>query len=153
MKADGVEAGASIARRGLIPLMWCWGRLRVPPLIRWVWREGRLLVVSTVDVPIVDILGEVPHIVHPTVNVTHPSVHVMHVLGDLSSKDGEIGVHLNHLLIEHLVCDLALLESLRCLPGGLWCLRLRGHWRNKVGCREIQERISPCVEVLEVEFD
>jgi hypothetical protein len=98
-------------------------------------------------------LGEVPHVVHSTVNVTHPSVHVMYVLGGLSGKGGEIGVHLNHVLMEHLVCDLALLESLRCLPGGLWCLRLRGHWRNKVGCREIYGKIGPCGEVLGLEFD
>jgi hypothetical protein len=111
-----------------------------------------MLVVSTVDVSIVDMLGEVPHVLHPTVYVTHPSVHVMHVLGGLSGKDDKIGVHLKQLLVEHLVCDLALL-GLRCLPGGLWCLQLRGHWRNKVGRREIHGRIVPCVEVFEVEFD
>jgi hypothetical protein len=79
IEVGGVENGVSIVRRGLIPLMCCSGRLCEPPLIRWVWREGRLLVVSTVDVPIVDMLGEVPHVVHPAVNVTHPFVHVMHV--------------------------------------------------------------------------
>jgi hypothetical protein len=111
------------------------------------------LVVSTVDMPIVDMLGEVPHVLHPVVYVTHPSVHVMHVLGGLSGKGSKIGVHLNHLLVEHLVCDVALLENLRWLSGGLWCLRLRGHWRNKVGCREIHGRIGPCVEVFGVKFD
>jgi hypothetical protein len=118
------------------------GRLCEPPLICWVWRrEGVLMVVSTVDVPIVDMLGEVPHVMHPTVNVTHPSVHIMHVLGVLSGKGGEIGVH---LLIKHLVCDLALLGSLRCVSGGLWCLQLRGHWGSKVGYREIHGRMT-CV--------
>jgi hypothetical protein len=153
MKVGGVEAGASIARRGLIPLMWCSWRLCEPPLIHWVWREGGLPVVSPVDVPIVDMLGEVPHVVHPAVYVTHPSVHVMHVLGGLSGKGGEIRVYLNHLLVEHLVCDLALLGSWRCLPSGLWCLRLRGHRRKKVGCREIHGKIGPCVEVFGVKFD
>jgi hypothetical protein len=103
MEAGRVEAGASIARRGLIPLMWCSWRLCETLLIRWVWREGGLLVVSTVDVPIVDMLGEVPHVMHPAINVTHPTVHVVHVLGDLSGKDGKAGIHLNHFLIEHLV--------------------------------------------------
>jgi hypothetical protein len=103
MEADGVEVRASIARRGLIPLMWCWGRLCEPPLIHWVWREGGLLVVSTVDVPIVDMLDEVPHVMHPAVNVTHLTVHVVHVLGGLSGKGGEVDIHLNHFHIEHLV--------------------------------------------------
>jgi hypothetical protein len=112
-----------------------------------------LLVVSTVDMLIVEVLGEVPHVVHPTIHVTHPTVHVVHVLGGLSCKGGEIRVHLNHLLIEHLVCDLALMGSLRCLSGGLWCLRLRRHRRNKIGCCEIHGGIRPCVEVSGVKFD
>jgi hypothetical protein len=124
--------------------MWCLGRLCESLLIYWVWREGGLMVVFTVDVPIIDMFGEVPHVMHPTVNVTHPSVHV---LGDLRDKGGEIRVHFNHLLIEHLVCDLALSGSLRCVPGGLWCLWLRGHWGSKVGYREIYGRIGPCVKV------
>jgi hypothetical protein len=95
--------------------MWCWGWLCVPSLIRWVWREGGLLVVSTVDVSIVDMLDEVSHVMHPSVNVTHPSVHVVHVLGGLSGKGGEVGIHLNNLFIEHLVCDIA-------LSGSLWVM-------------------------------
>jgi hypothetical protein len=94
-----MKVGASIARRGLIPLMWCLWRMCEPPLIRWVWREVGLLVVFTVDVSIIDMLGEVSHVVHPTVYVTHPFVHVMHVLGGLSRKGGKNGIHLNHLLI------------------------------------------------------
>jgi hypothetical protein len=79
-------------------------------------------------------LGEVPRVMHPTVNVPHPSVHVVHVLSGLSGKGGEVGIH---LLIEHLVCDLALLGNLWGMPGGLWCLRLKGHWWSKIGCREV----------------
>jgi hypothetical protein len=116
---SGVEAVASIARRGLISLMWCSRCLWEPPLICLVWWELGMLVVPTVDVSIIDVLGEVPHVVHPTVHVAHPTIHVVHVLGGLSCEGGEIEIHLNHLLIEHLVCDFALTGRLRCLSGGL----------------------------------
>jgi hypothetical protein len=94
----GVEADVSIARRGLISLMWCSRHLWEPPLIRLVWRKLGLLVVPTVDVPIIDVLCEMPHVVYSTVHVAHPTIYVVHVLGGLSCKGGEIGIHLNHLL-------------------------------------------------------
>jgi hypothetical protein len=115
MEADGVEAGALIGKWRLIPLMWCRGGLSVPPLVRWVWKDGGLRVVSTVDMLIIDMLVEMPYVMHPAVNVTHPTVHVVNVLVGLSGEGGEVGVHLNHLLIEHLVCDLV-------LSSGLWGL-------------------------------
>jgi hypothetical protein len=53
----------------------------------------------------------------------------------------------------HLVYDFALMESLRCLSGGLWCLRLRGHQRNKIGHLVVHGGIGPCVEVSGVKFN
>jgi hypothetical protein len=122
-----MEAGASIARRGSIPR----GRvLREPPWIRLVSKKLGLWVIATVDVPIVEVLGEVPHVLHPSVHVTHPTIHMMHVLGGLSCEGREIGVHLNHLLVEHLVCDVTLVGRRRCLMCGLRSLWLRGRRRN-----------------------
>jgi hypothetical protein len=82
-----------------------------------VWRDDGLRIVPTVDVPIVDVLGEVPHVMHPADNVTHPAVHVVYVLVGLSCEGDEVGVHLNHLLIKYLDCDLALSGYLWGLPG------------------------------------
>jgi hypothetical protein len=130
MEAVGDEAGASIGRWGSISLMWCMRILREPPWIRLVCKKLGLLVIATVDVPIVDVLGEVLHVLHPSVHVTHPTIHMVHVLGGLSCEGGEIGVHLNYLLIEHLVCDFTLVGRLRCLMGGLRSLWLRGRRRN-----------------------
>jgi hypothetical protein len=110
--------------------MRCLRGLREPPWIRLVGRELGLLVISTVDVPIVNVLGEVPHVLHPTVHVSHPTIHVVHVLGGLGGEGGEIRIHLNHLLVEHLVRGFTLVGRLRCLTGGLWSLWLRGRRRN-----------------------